>query len=99
MSILARAYLYCIEHDVTFSDMAKRLAAVDFHVLKIERSALPQVVGEEYRIAVYANANPVWSNALVVGDDHYRIASSFEVADASWPKIVAEHLANKLAAA
>jgi hypothetical protein len=99
LSILARAYLYCIEHHVTFSHMAKKLAAVDWHVLKIERSALPQTEGEEYRGAVYANANPLWSNVLVVHEDHYRISSSFEVADASWAKIVAEHLANERAAA
>jgi hypothetical protein len=79
--------------------MAKKLAAVDGHVLKIERSALPQCEGEEYRDAVYANANALWSNALVVGESHYRISSSFEVADASWAKIVAEHLANERAAA
>jgi len=97
MSILARAYLYCIEHHVIFSHMAKKLAAVDWHVLKIERSALPQ--GEKYRDAVYGNANPLWANALVVGEDHYRISSSFEVADASWAKIVDEHLANEAAAA
>jgi hypothetical protein len=99
MSILARAYLYCIEHHVTFSHMAQKLAAVDWHVLKIERAALPQSEGEEYRDAVYANANPLWSNALVVGEGHYRISSSFEVADASWAKVVAEHLANERAAA
>jgi hypothetical protein len=60
MSILARACLYGIEHHVTFSHMAERLAAVDWHVLKIERSALRQGEGEDYREAVYANANPLW---------------------------------------
>jgi hypothetical protein len=93
MAILARAFLYCIENHITFSHMAKTLARIDWSMLKVERSALPDPAKEEnrgdvYRNAVLSNANPLWASALVIAEDRYKIASSSASADAAWAQIV-----------
>ena len=86
MAIFARAFLYCVEHNVDFDVMAARLATIDWHLLDCERTDLAP--GPEYRTALLRAARPIWAPLLVIGEDRYRVKSSAADADAAWSQIV-----------
>lgn len=85
MSIFARAFLYCKEHDMAFDIMASKLATVDWNLLACERDQLP--TGPMYANAVISNAKPMWKHLLVVGEARYRVSSSSADADIAWATI------------
>jgi len=92
LAIFARAYLYCIENDVPFDEMAKKLAKLDWHILDCERDELP--AGPTYAQEVRKHADPIWAHLLVIGENRYRVSSSSVDADAAWEKICAAVLAD-----
>jgi len=85
MAIFARAFLYCKTYDVDFDEMAEQLADIDWHLLDCERVELP--TGPTFAEEVRKNAQPVWSQLLVIGDNRYRVSSSSADADIAWAKI------------
>jgi hypothetical protein len=85
MAIFARAFLYCVKHNLDFDVMAAKLATVDWHLLDCERSELP---AGPYREALLRSARPIWAPLLVIGEDRYRVSSSAADADAAWSRIV-----------
>jgi hypothetical protein len=85
MAIFARAYLYCIDHQIDFDAMAEKLAHINWHVLDCEREDLPQ--GDDYQTIVRQHAVPMWAHLLVVGEARYRVLSSQNDVDAAWDKI------------
>lgn len=85
MAVFARAFLYCKENDVDFDQMAGKLAAIEWNVLKCERGDLPG--GPTFGSEVRRNARPVWAHLLIIGENRYRISSSSVDADAAWTKI------------
>lgn len=85
MAVFARAFLHCKENDVSFEQMAEKLATVDWNVLKCERSDLP--TDPSFGSEVRRNARPVWAHLLIIGENRYRISSSSVDADAAWEKI------------
>jgi hypothetical protein len=90
MAIFARAFLYCLEHNVDFEVMAARLATVDWHLLACERSDLP--AGPTFGSEVLKNAQPLWANLVIIGESRYRVSSSSADVDATWDKIRAQVL-------
>lgn len=85
MAIFARAFLYSKLHQIDFDDMAQRLATIDWHLLKCERSDLPS--GPTFGGDVMKNAQPMWANLLVIGESRYRVSSSSIDVDVAWEKI------------
>jgi hypothetical protein len=90
MAIFARAFLYCLEHDMDFDVMAAKLATIDWHLLAWERSDLP--AGPTYGNEVRKNAQPIWAHLLIIGDSRYRVSSSSVDVDTAWDKISAQVL-------
>jgi hypothetical protein len=88
MAIFARAFLYCVEHNLEFDAMAAKLANIDWHLLDRERTELP--AGPEYRDALLRAARPIWAPLLMIGEDRFRVSSSSADADAAWARIVDE---------
>jgi hypothetical protein len=97
MAIFARAFLYCIDHDVDFEVMAAKLAPIDWHLLACERSDLP--LGPTFGNDVRKNAQPLWTHLLIVGENRYRVSSSSVDVDAAWERISAQVLEEALSAA
>lgn len=85
MAIFARAFLYCLEHEVDFDVMASKLAQIDWHLLACERADLPS--GPTFASEVQKNSQPMWAHLLVIGENHYRVSSSSVDANAAWEKI------------
>ena len=85
MAIFARAFLYCLENEVEFEEMAKRLATIDWHILDCERDEIQP--GPTYADDLRRHADPIWQHLLVVGENRYRVSSSSADADAAWEKI------------
>lgn len=85
MAVFARAFLHCRENEVDFDQMAEKLATIDWHVLKCERSDLPN--GPTFGSEVRRNAQPIWAHLLIIGENRYRVSSSSIDADAAWKKI------------
>jgi hypothetical protein len=90
MAIFARAFLYCVEHDLDFEVMAAKLATIDWHLLACERSGLPQ--GPTFGNEVRKNAQPLWAHLLIIGEARYRVSSSSVDVDTAWEKISAQVL-------
>lgn len=88
MAIFARAFLYCLENDMTFDEMAIRLAKIDWHILDCERDELQ--TGPTFADDVRKHADPIWQHLLVIGENRYRVSSSSADADAAWDKICLE---------
>jgi len=88
MAIFARAFLYCVEHDLDFDTMAAKLATIDWHLLDRGRAEVP--TGPEYRDALLRAVQPLWAPLLVIGEDRFRVSSSSTDADAAWRRIVDE---------
>jgi hypothetical protein len=97
MAIFARAFLYCIDHDVDFDVMASKLATVNWHVLACERSNLPS--GPTFGPEVLKNAQPLWAHLLIIGETRYRVSSSSVDVDAAWEKLCAQVLSEIQSAA
>lgn len=85
MAIFARAFLYCIENEIDFDDMAERLGSIDWHILDCEREELE--TGPGYAADVRKHADPIWQHLLVIGENRYRVSSSSVDADGAWEKI------------
>lgn len=92
MAIFARAFLLCKDEGITFEDMAKALAKIDWYIMPDK-----PVVGEEppiYRDRVQAKANPIWVPLLVIGEARYRVSSSSLDTDIVWkmirPQLIAD---------
>jgi hypothetical protein len=90
MAIFARAFLYCLDHDVDFEVMASKLATIEWHLLACERSELPS--GPTFGPEVLKNAQPLWANLLIIGESRYRVSSSSVDVDAVWDKLCAQVL-------
>jgi DGQHR domain-containing protein len=88
MAIFARAFLYCLEHNIDFEVMAAKLATIDWHLLACERGDLPQ--GPTFGNEVRKNALPIWAHLLILGESRYRVSSSSVDVDAAWEKIRAQ---------
>lgn len=88
MSILARAFLFAREHRITFTNMAAKLARLDWHVLDIERNRFDS--RKEYREEVLTHSNPLWKHLLVIGENKFKIGASKPNADEAWVNITAE---------
>jgi DGQHR domain-containing protein len=93
MAIFARAFLYCVEHDIDFEVMASKLAAINWHLLACERSELPS--GPTFASEVQKNAQPLWAHLLVIGESRYRVSSSSVDVDTAWGKITKQILDEK----
>jgi len=90
LTVLARAYLHCHRHTVPYTEMATKLATLEWNVLRCERTDLPPATEQDpfaYQNAVRANAHPLWGHLLIVGEDRYRISSTADDADLAWHKI------------
>ena len=85
MAIFARAFLYCIDNDLDFEEMAKKLATIDWHILDAKRTSLKRDLS--YASDVRTHADPIWQHLLVIGENRYRVSSSSVDADAAWQKI------------
>ncbi|MGJ4993800.1 DNA sulfur modification protein DndB [Bradyrhizobium sp. HKCCYLS3077] len=90
MAIFARAFLYCVEHNMDFEVMAAALARLDWHLLSCERNELPE--GPTFGSEVIKNAQPTWAHLLVIGESRYRVSSSSVDADTAWDKICSQVL-------
>jgi hypothetical protein len=90
MAIFARAFLYCLNHDMDYDVMASKLATIDWHLLGSERNELPS--GPTFGSEVLKNAQPLWANLLIIGELRYRVSSSSVDVDAAWGKICAQVL-------
>jgi DNA-sulfur modification-associated len=96
MAVFARAFLYCKEEEIDYDVMAAKLATIDWHLLSCERSEVP--LGTTFSTDLYKAAQPIWAHLLVVGENRYRVSSSFKDADMAWQKIVASLFEQRLAA-
>jgi DGQHR domain-containing protein len=88
MAIFARAFLYCVDHDIDFDVMASKLATINWHVLACERSDLPS--GPTFGPEVLKNAQPLWAHLLIIGETRYRVSSSSVDVDTAWEKLCAQ---------
>jgi len=89
MAVFARAFLECKSDDLSFDDMAEKLATIDWHLLACERTDVPS--GPTFPSELRKVAQPIWDHLLVIGENRYRVSSSSTDADAAWEKIM-EHL-------
>jgi hypothetical protein len=85
MAIFARAFLICKTKNINFDVMAANLGSIDWHLLTCERADLPE--GPTYGSELAKRAQPIWAHLLVVGENRYRVSSSFGDADTAWAKI------------
>jgi hypothetical protein len=85
IGIFARAYLDCLAYNISFDAMAKALATVDWHVLKIQK---PKPDDLDYRAKIEANLEPLFKHMVSATDTRMKISSSAADADIAWGKIV-----------
>ena len=86
--MFARAYLFCVRHDISFRDMAEALATLDWHALDCGRDEIPADDDPDaYYQAVMAHANPVWRPLIVIKARRYKISSSTIDANVCWDHI------------
>jgi DGQHR domain-containing protein len=85
MFIFARAFVYCLEHNIPFKPMAEALATLDWHALDCARDAVPASDDpDEYSAAVMSHVNPIWRPLIVIKAKRYKISSSNDDANTSW---------------
>jgi hypothetical protein len=89
MSIFARAFVYCRNYQVSFDDMASRLATVDWHLLNQEREDLPNDP-TQYMSAVQKAVLPMWAHMIAVFENGYRVRTSAAEVDEAWRKMEAQ---------
>ena len=89
MSIFARAFVYCRKHNVSFDDMASRLATIDWHLLDCEREDLPDDP-TKYMTAVQKAVLPMWAHMIAVFENGYRVRTSAAEVDEAWRKMEAQ---------
>jgi DGQHR domain-containing protein len=97
MALFGRAFLHCKLEKMSFDLMATKLARLDWHLLRCERSELP--TGPTYSSEVKRNARPMWAPLLVIGDSRYRVSSSSSDVDAVWKRIEQDILSDSRHAA
>jgi len=96
MFMFARAFVYCLEKNVSFKTMAQQLALLSWHALDCARDALPTDTEDAsddptkntYYQAVYDHANPIWRPLIVIKARRYKISSSTQDANNSWQRII-----------
>jgi DGQHR domain-containing protein len=86
MAVFARAFLECKKENMSFDDMAEKLATIDWHLLTCERDDVPK--GPTFPSELRKVAHPIWDHLLVIGENRYRVSSSSTDADAAWEKIM-----------
>jgi DGQHR domain-containing protein len=87
MAVFARAFLNCIKEGMDFDTMACQLATIHWHVLKCEKSELPDPREPTYSSALDIHAHELWAHLLVRRESGFRISSSSSEADLAWKKI------------
>lgn len=94
MSLFARGFVHCKQYGVDYAEMASKLATLDWHLLDIERTELPNPETDEGREnfadKVREHTNPIWQSMVVVGESRYKIGSSNDEANAAWTRILAK---------
>lgn len=88
LSILARAFAFAKSNGVPYDVMADALATIDWNLLTVERSTLPQGQPDAFAQAVMAAATPMWRSLIVVNDLRFRVASATENADRAWSAVL-----------
>ena len=61
-----RAFVYCRKHNVSFDDMASRLATIDWHLLDCERAGTCRTTRRKYMTAVQKAVLPMWAHMIAV---------------------------------
>jgi hypothetical protein len=90
VAVLTQAYKFAIENNIGLDVMARKMAQVDWHVLKAD--APPMADGEDAHTYVSHAAQPIWLGmlAMMAGDRKFRLKGDRKAAENSFTAIRAQ---------
>ena len=90
MALFARAYCRCVQHNISYVEMAERLGMLDWHLLTCEVDQIPEDRHTGYYDVLMNVTQEIWRPLVIVGPNRYRITSSTNEVEKCWELLINE---------